>query len=334
MDSSRVIQAISNSFKLRIAIAVLVGIACGMLSWDQLIQRGYNASDFEWPLRASRVLLSGGNPYVEIVPVGEYPFNDWFNYPIISAVFSIPFTPLNDYYAGALFFGLSSAVLAYAILTYRPYAWPVFFNPCFYVAASVAQWSPLLVGAALLPVGFRWILALKPSLGAALYLRKPSIRGALVIAIVILASSVILPSWIIDWIFRVTRISNHPSPVRILFPFTLIFLLGLFRWRTPEARLFLFLAIIPQLIFWYDQLPLWLIPRSWRSGVLYSMIAWVGFGLYRTALVKFSVRTMQNSVWSAGPFVILFVYIPALIIVLHPLIKERAAALKQRALQS
>ena len=71
------------------------------------------------------------------------------------------------------------------------------------------------------------------------------------------------------------------------------------------------MACVPQLLFFYDQLPLWLVPRSARQSLWLSLASAVG-------VVGWAATLGPNAyfVQAAAPWVMASVYLPALAIVL------------------
>jgi hypothetical protein len=71
------------------------------------------------------------------------------------------------------------------------------------------------------------------------------------------------------------------------------------------------MACVPQLLFFYDQLPLWLVPRSARQSLWLSLASAVG-------AVGWAATLGPNAyfVQAAAPWVMASVYLPALAIVL------------------
>ena len=63
------------------------------------------AGDFGWAIHAAQRLLAGQNPY-------DTPLEQ---YPLTAAVFALPFVALRPEVAGALFYGISSALLAFGL---------------------------------------------------------------------------------------------------------------------------------------------------------------------------------------------------------------------------
>jgi hypothetical protein len=78
-----------------------------------------------------------------------------------------------------------------------------------------------------------------------------------------------------DWVQNLQQ-GEHYSPVRFL-PFGPFLLLALLCWSNPRARILLFLAVVPQFIFFYDQLLLFLIPRTFAESFFLTLVGWLTF---------------------------------------------------------
>jgi hypothetical protein len=265
------------------------------------------AKDFSYPWRAARALMDGHNPYEVIRAVGEYPFNASLLYPLPAAVVATPFSFLRPEIAGALFIGLSSALLAWALLRDSPFRLPLFLSAPFVQAAILGQWSPLLTAAALLPA-FQMFAAAKPTVGLAAWIYNPSWKGVLGGLILVAISFLILPGWLGDWREATAGMSKYRGPATTLLGAFL--LLGIARWRRREGRLFVAMSLMPQLPVFYDSLILWLIPSTlWRSVAL-SAISWVGY----LAWYPSRASPAQNEI--AFPWLVFTIYAPALVLLL------------------
>lgn len=265
------------------------------------------AKDFSYPWRAARALLAGDNPYEVIRAVGEYPFNSGLMYPLPAALVAMPFSQLRPEIAGALFVGVSSALLGWAMLRDCPHRLPLFVSAPFIQAVILGQWSPLLTAAALLPT-LQFLAAAKPTVGLAAWMYQPSRRAVIGGVILVALSFLVLPSWLGDWREAIGSTSKYRGPATTLLGCFL--LLGLLRWRRREGRLFVAMSLIPQLPVFYDALILWLIPSTlWRSLAL-SAASWVGY----LAWYPSRASPMQNEI--AFPFLVFTIYLPALILLL------------------
>jgi len=270
------------------------------------------AKDFSWPWRAARVLLEGHNPYDVIRATGPYPFNVGLFYPLPAVVAALPFAPLAPAVAGAMFFGLSSGLLAFGLTRNRSdlSKLPLFLGAPFCMAGVLAQWAPLMTAAAVLPA-LQFLTVCKPNIGLACWTYRPTLRGAIAAAAFAGLTLLIIPSWPFDWREALQAAPRYKGPV-FRGATGLILLIGAIAWKRREGRLFLAMSFVPQLSLFYDQLPLWLIPQTvWRS-VLLSALSWVAWWQW------YPSRALTSSVAVAAPWVFWLIYVPTLIILIVP----------------
>ncbi len=298
-----------------IMAAVLGGWGAFIAYFSMVSHPQHLAKDFSYPWRAARALLAGQNPYEVMRAVGEYPFNSGLLYPLPAAIVATPLANLRPEIAGAIFVGLSSALLGWALLRDSPYRLPLFVSAPFVQAAILGQWSPLLTAAALMPT-LQFLAAAKPTVGLAAWLYKPSRRGIIGGLILVAITFLVLPSWAGDWRAVVGSTNKYRGPATTLLGAFL--LLGLLRWRRREGRLFVAMSLIPQLPVFYDSLILWLIPSTlWRSLAL-SAASWVGY----LAWYPSRASPLQNEI--AFPWLVFTIYAPALILLLLLPARENA----------
>lgn len=286
----------------RAAFAIIVGTVAGLYAWlGIVIHHGSFVPDFQFFWSSARILLSGRNPYIGF----PTPIPDPLYYPLPTVLAAVIVAWLPLAVAVGIAVGVSSAILAWVIPSWR---WPMFASAAFVMAASQGQWSPLIVVGALVPAaGF--LAVLKPNLGLAAFAWRPTARGIVLAALALLLSVAALPSWPWDWLRNLRTLEGHPPP---LFTISGSFLwLALLRWRTPEARLLLAMGAVPQLLFFADQLPLWLIPRTRKQTTLMSGLSLIGYGAFYLSLGQ-----GERYVPAAAPFVLAFIYLPALALVL------------------
>ncbi len=277
-------------------ISSVVGVTSGILCWLFLHQFHLGGADFNWPYRAARDLLTGNDPYLH-TPSGTIP------YPLPAALLALPFTGVAPEVAGALFFGLSSAVLALGLSRQDPWRLTIFLAYPYWAALITAQWSPLLMSAALFPLAFPFCLA-KPHIGIPIALTRLSRKGILAAAVLLLASFVWMPRWPLEWIPQL-RGYHHFFPI-LVFP-GILMIFALLRYRDRDALLLLLLSIVPQRWF-YDAFPLWLIPKNRRSILATVAISWF-VGLWRSYHVPLSFH--EVGLWSVLGF-----YLPMLAVIL------------------
>jgi hypothetical protein len=253
-----------NGTSGRVVIALAVGAIAGMWLTASLLRSHEVGADFTWPWRAARALLRGLNPYVVIRPIGAYPFDAYFKYPLPAALFAVPLSPLGGEAAAGVFIAVSVALLAWALTRTDPIEglenrWPLLLSGCVFSSIRSAQWAPLLAAAALLSPWAIGLGIVKPNLGIAMFAARPSWRAAMTGLVILAISLAVLPRWPLDWLntLRARLEVHYRAPVAggpgllALGPLLLIVLL---RWRRPEARLIAVLACMPQVPTFYDQL--------------------------------------------------------------------------------
>jgi hypothetical protein len=86
----------------RILVSAAIGLATGAYCWLVLTRAHQGAADFTWAIRLARHVLNGTPPYQS--PLEQYP--------MIAALVGFPFVWMRPEIAGAVFYGVSSALLA------------------------------------------------------------------------------------------------------------------------------------------------------------------------------------------------------------------------------
>ena len=301
------------STPVRLGIVLLGGAWGAFITYFSLVVAPQHlAKDFTWPWRAARVLLQHHDPYAVVRATGPYPFNVGLFYPLPAVITAVPFASLPPAIAGALFFGVSSALLAFGLSRTRAdlMKLPVFLSAPFCMAAVLAQWAPLMTAAALIPA-LQFLTVCKPNIGLAAWTYRPTIRGAVAAGIFTMLTLAILPAWPFEWRDALQAAPRYKGPLfRGLSG--LVLLLGIVAWRRREGRLFLAMSVLPQLSLFYDQLPLWLVPQNaWRAALM-SALSWIAWYQW------YPSRALTSSVAVAAPWVFWLIYVPALAILLVP----------------
>jgi hypothetical protein len=272
--------------------------------------------DFFYPWFAARLLLQGHSPYLAIPGIGIYPVGTPFVYPLPAVLLAIPLAGLALPLASALFFGASAGLLAYGLMEDGYYRLSLFASGPFISAATQAQWSPLVCAAAFLPsLGF--LIVMKPNLGVVVAAYRPSRRMVAGALVVLLGSVLLRPEWRRQWRHSVLRRRGHGSP--LLQPGAFVLLLAVMFWRLPEARLFLVMLCVPQLLFWNDQLPLLLVARTRREAQVLALLSLVGF-LVWNAFIKPGGAYGP----AAAKYIMWLVYVPAFLLVMRHGLATRA----------
>ena len=294
---------------MRIRHRVGLSVACG--SWGVFIAFfGMSAvpeqlaKDFSWPWRAARALLDGLDPYQVIQATGPYPYNVGLLYPLPAGILAIPFAPFPPALAGALFVGISATLLAWGLTKESPHRLVLFTSAPFCMAALLGQWSPILMAAALMPA-LQLVCAAKPNIGLVSLIYRPSWKGVAAAFALGAVGLLLVPRWPMEWLEAVKAAPRYRGPAfSLLGAFTL---LGLWRIRRKEGRLYVAMALVPQLSLFYDQLPLWFIPNTiWRSLVL-TILSWVAWFQW------YPSRGLTSSVTVANPWILAMIYLPALV---------------------
>jgi hypothetical protein len=275
----------------RLRLSLEIGIVSAFLCW--LAHRD-GAGDFGWALHAARDLVAGRDPYDR--PYGR----EAIPYPLPAAILGLPFVLLPDEVAGAVFFGLSSGLLAYGLTKESNIRLIVFLSYPYFAALQATQWTPLLMATAFYPVLLPVTLA-KPNIGLPLGLTQTSKKGVVLCGGMLLASFALHPWWLSRWL---VQLGEYQSFVPILtFPGILL-VLAIWYYKEKTARLLLGFALIPQRWF-YDPLPLWLIPKTVWELVAVTALSW--FSYVGWMLLP---RTIENTGLSS----ITFIYLPLLLV--------------------
>ncbi|HEU5014527.1 MAG TPA: hypothetical protein VFT66_18530 [Roseiflexaceae bacterium] len=311
-----------------LALPLVIGLCAALLctAWNMLA--GRMAGDFTWPLRGAQVLLQGKDPYAASLAPLPYLVQDPLYYPLPLVVCFIPFAWLPDAMVGGLVFGIITAVMVWALQRAQKPLWWFLTSPMFAMALLSTNWSPLILACYLVPALLPFSLFKPQFLLPSLVVYPPKEllrvwRGWMVIAVLTVASFMIFPAWLQGWLHAVAH--AHHDPPSLLMPVGPLLLIALLRRKRQEARFFLVYTLTPQLVLWYDQLPLLLVARTRRDvllmngmGWLVGLAGWLVFGYY----------------FLASPLIIPFLgtFVPALIVILcAPHQVEARAAVMQDA---
>jgi hypothetical protein len=295
----------------RVQVAILVGVTAGIVAAAAFAMvPEMLAKDFTYPWRGARAILDGANPYEAVRPTGPPPFDMHFMYPLTAAVAVLPLGFLPVEVAGVLFIAVGVAAMVYAITAQgMGRAW-MLLSPPFFLSVSLAQWGPLLVAGASLPL-LSWTLACKPTIGLALFAWRPSWRTAMAGAGLAAIAFAVEPGWVADWLAAARTVEGHPVPAT--HPLGAVALLALIKWRRPEARLVAAMSLVPQNPYFYDQLPLFLAARGGRQVLVLTALAWVAW-----FATEWQCGGGRSCGPEARPWVLALMFIPATVMALWP----------------
>jgi hypothetical protein len=273
------------------------------------------ADDFTWYWLGARALLHGQNPYDVIHVGGRYALDTPFVYPLTTAIAIIPFAAwLDPVSAAAFFIGVSSGLLAWAITSDGYRRLPLFGSISFLWVCNSGQLSPLIAAAALLPA-FGWLAPVKPNLGLAAIAYRPS-RIALIGSALFMATALAVnPHWLGQWLATLPQAPAGAKRIPITIIGGPVLLLALLRWRRPEARLLLALAIVPQSMLFYDQLLLWLVPATMRQSILLSLLSIMALILGERGFPGGAGHAEVTAAYA--PMIMALIFLPCLIKVLR-----------------
>jgi hypothetical protein len=324
----------STTFGRRLACAVALGIAYALLTYGMLVtgRPGLQANDFTYPWLAARAMLHGDEPYAYVAGQAT-PWGGALFYPLTAAIAVMPLAGLPVRLAGSLFVGVGAGTLAFFVSRQGLWRLAIFASAPALRACGGVQWSPLLTAAALCP-GLLGFAACKPNLLLPLLAYHANRRaivycllGCVVLAVPTLVFDI---TWPVKWLAALRMdpmATQYRAPLLTMFGWPLA--LAVLRWRHPDAKLLLAMAIVPQNAFFYEQLPLMLIPGSPRQLLLMcatSITAW-----------EIGINTLPRQeavqVWSDHfyPFMIAGVYLPALVFVLMSRTKPDDRPVRQPA---
>lgn len=299
----------------RVAVAAALAITASILTYFKMRNEpGGTAYDFTWYWRAARALIDGHSPYAVIKPVGPFPFDQGFNYPMTTAIMMVPFSWMRPALGSAVVMGIGTFLLAFGITRESFERLPIFGSIPFFVCLESGQLAPLIAAAAVIPA-VSWLSTMKPNIGLASVAYNPTLKVIALNAVVLIISIVLYPHWPMEWLetIRSRTPGNYGSP--LLIPGGFVLLLSLLRWRRPEGRLLAVMSIVPQSLLFTDQLLLWLVPRTRNESMVLSILsffamAWGAMTVGPNANVAAYTRSMSMPI-------LLLLYVPCLIMVLR-----------------
>lgn len=279
--------------KTRLLVALAIGTATGSFCAYLMHHLRIGAGDFFWAIEAARDVLARRNPYADTKQL----------YPLPVVLFGLPFVSLKLEIAAGIFYGASSALLAFAVTRTGYHRLLIFFAYPYWAGVLTAQWIPLIMAGT-----FYWWLSpawiAKPQIGlpAALSFLNP--KNVAICAVVGLVSLIVMPHWISFWLNSLGRYARFVPLIVLPGPLLAI---ALFRFRIRDARLLFFAACVPQRWF-YDAFLLWLIPKKRREIIFTVGLSWIP-GIWRWF-------HPPHTFTQVGRWMVIWMYLPMLIVVL------------------
>jgi hypothetical protein len=279
--------------RLRLLTAAAIGLGSGIFCWSLLSHFHQGAGDFGWALRAAQYLLAGKNPY-------DTPLEQ---YPLTAAIFAVPFTWLRPDIAAGSFYGLSSALLAFVLIRHGYHRLLVFLAYPYWAGLLAAQWAPLILASAFLPLLLPVTMA-KPQVGLPVALTHLSRRGVAACVFLFLLTLLLMPRW--PWLW-LGQLKHYPYFIPLLVLPGPLLALALLRYRQRDAWVLFLSALMPQRWF-FDSFILWMIPQTRRELLWTAFFSW-GTGIWRWYHVPHSFHAV-------GRWAVVFIYLPMLAVVL------------------
>jgi hypothetical protein len=277
----------------RITISALVGLIGGTFCWFLLNRLHQNAADFQWAIHLARRLLAHQNPY-------DTPLEQ---YPLPAAFVALPFLRMPPELAAAIFYGVSSFLLALGLTRTSYYRLRIFLAFPYWAGVLTAQWSTIITASAFFPLLLP-VTMMKPQVGLPVFLTRVTRRGLVACLVLAALSLIVLPRWPLLWLGQAHNY-EHFIPI-LVFPGPLL-LLALLRYRDRDAWLLLLAALMPQRWF-FDAFTLWLIPKSRREILPTVLLSW-GAGIWRW-------YHLPANFTEVGRAAVIFLYLPMLAVIL------------------
>src|SRR5512138_3062500 len=297
---------------IRLSVSLVLGMLAAFVTYMHTLMDPV-LRDFSLILTGTRAVLHGADPY-SVVP--------GLAYPLPGLLTLAPWTLAPETVAGAAFMVLSASAFAWALMEHGYAPLVGFFSPGMLFAAQVGQFPPLFAGAyALAPLGI--FLIVKPHVGLATFLARPTWWPVASAVVFTLTAFAIQPTWWSDWQASRTLSGAHlgmggtgsfPYTAPLLLPGGMLVLAALTRWRRSEARLLVALACVPQSLLLYEIVPLALVPRGWRQATLYVLVS---HAIWRWLLAQNPWPLRVEYVRASGSLYTLFLFLPLTAMVLR-----------------
>lgn len=292
-ESDEIQPMTSSGATLRFMVSGAIGLASGLFCWFLMKRLQQGAADLGWAIHLAQRLLARQNPY-------DTPLEQ---YPVTSALFVLPILRMPLEIAAGVFWGGSSALLAFGLTRSGYRRLIVLFAYPYWAGLLTVQWSVLIAASSFFPILLPATMA-KPQVGLPVFLSRLTRRGLVACSVIFIASFVWLPKWPLLWVKQWGHY-EHFIPLVVL-PGPAL-LLALFRYRDRDVWLLLLMACMPQRWF-FDAFTLWLIPKT-RWEILGTVLISWGAGIWRWYYMPHSF--IQVARWE-----VIFLYLPMLVLIL------------------
>ena len=299
----------------RLGPALAVAAVAAGLSLLKSYDTPQYASDLDQLHYAARLLLAGRDPYAAIGRGLNGPNWHWpLYYPLTAVLLIVPLAWMPIVAARAVFSAVSGLALGWALAGGPAWRRAVFVSGAWMFGVIAGQWAPLFLAAVFLPE-LAWVTSAKPTIGLAAvagttrWQRLPAAIAAGALLVVI--SLAVMPSWPLEW-WRATRNASHIRPL-VSSALGLPLLAAAVRWRRPEARLLLVLALVPQNPGIYETVLLFSIPKNAFQAGYFVLASWL-VAIFSPASSSF--RDFAAFADVLRPIMLATMYLPALAMVL------------------
>ncbi|HSQ04810.1 MAG TPA: hypothetical protein VLN59_12285 [Burkholderiales bacterium] len=295
------------SIWVRIAIALTA--AAGAMAWLGSMEwyQPHLVTDFDAVFAGAHALLHGADPFRSYYRPISYPL------PAMLVAMPLSIGPIE--LARLLFVGVSSGLLGWSLSRKPDARLFVFASGAWFVAVEDAQWSPLILAAATMPA-LAWVLPAKPNIGLAVAAgtMPRSIKTVCVLALILPALSfIVAPSWVGAWRSDVRHYDVF-TPL-VTRPYGALLLLAAARWRRPEARLLLTLALVPLNPAFYEAVLVFCVPKRLVEGAALAALSWFVPVVGRPMVTDYATYASMNApAFARGTLIC--AYLPALLIIL------------------
>jgi hypothetical protein len=300
--------------RTRVMVALAFSAITAVYATARALHEPNWPTDFDQLWHAAIALRGGDDAYAVVGPGRSFPWLWPLYYPLPAVLFAVPLTLLPVLAARIVFSAVAAAMLGWAVGPRVRTHWPMLLSASFIISTSRTQWAPMLLAAAWVPaLGF--VITAKPNVGLAA-LAAQDRRGMVTVGVGCLAALmlcfVVEPDWIFKWRDAIRAAPHIQAAVTVL-PAGPLLALAALRWRRPDARLLLALAVIPHTPSLYDLLLLFYACRTLRETMALALLTQ---SLYWGIVLFGSFSTFDAYAEGLGQAAVLVVYIPVLIAVL------------------